>query len=204
MALKVLNLYSGIGGNRKLWENVEVTAVEQDEKIANQYQKFFPEDKVIIGDAHEFLINNFEDFDFIWSSPPCQSHSTLVKFTRHKVRVYPEMKLYEEIIFLKNFCKTRFVIENVKPYYQPLIEPDAKLGRHLFWSNFLIPSLENLPEFKRMIHLGTTKDSKRMMDWLGLHYEKPLYHGRSHDPCAVLRNCIHPEIGNHIFRSGRN
>ena len=28
--MKVLNLYCGIGGNRKLWEDVEVTAVELD------------------------------------------------------------------------------------------------------------------------------------------------------------------------------
>lgn len=30
--IKVLNLYAGIGGNRKLWEGVEVTAVEQLKK----------------------------------------------------------------------------------------------------------------------------------------------------------------------------
>jgi len=28
---KVLNLYAGIGGNRKLWTDVDVTAVEWDE-----------------------------------------------------------------------------------------------------------------------------------------------------------------------------
>ena len=32
--MKVLNLYAGIGGNRKLWTNCEVTAVELDQKIA--------------------------------------------------------------------------------------------------------------------------------------------------------------------------
>lgn len=202
--VKVLNLYAGIGGNRKLWKDVEVTAVEQDSKIADQYSKFFPDDQVIVGDAHKYLIENYNKFDFIWSSPPCQSHSTMVKFTRHKVRVYPEMKLYEEIIFLKNFSECPFVIENVKPYYKPLVEPDFKLGRHLFWSNFPCQDLEVLPEFKRVIHLGTTKDSKSIMDWLGLHYEKPLYHGNSHDPCAVLRNCVHPEIGNHILENARH
>jgi DNA (cytosine-5)-methyltransferase 1 len=45
--VKVLNLYAGIGGNRKLWEDVEVTAVELDPKIAAIYQDFFPEDKVM-------------------------------------------------------------------------------------------------------------------------------------------------------------
>lgn len=204
MALKVLNLYSGIGGNRKLWQDVDVTAVEADEKIANQYSKFFPQDNLIVGDAHKYLIENYQDFDFIWSSPPCQSHSTMVKFTRHKVRIYPDMRLYEEIIFLKNFSECNFLVENVKPYYSPLIKPDFKLGRHLFWSNFSCPGLENLPEYKGMIQLGTTKDARGMMDWLGLHYDKPLYHAKSHDPCAVLRNCVHPILGNHILKHGRH
>ena len=67
--MKVLNLYSGIGGNRKLWENCEVTAVEYNERIASVYQRLYPKDKVIVGDAHEYLRTNYDKFDFIWSSP---------------------------------------------------------------------------------------------------------------------------------------
>ena len=33
--MKVLNLYAGIGGNRKLWKDVEVTAVENNKEIAH-------------------------------------------------------------------------------------------------------------------------------------------------------------------------
>jgi DNA (cytosine-5)-methyltransferase 1 len=51
---------------------------------------------------------------------------------------YPDMKLYQEIILLKTFYKGKYVIENVIPYYKPLI-PAQKRGRHLFWSNFVIP-----------------------------------------------------------------
>ena len=114
--MKILNLYAGLGGNRKLWKNVEVTAVENDEKIANQYREFYPDDIVIVDDAHNYLISNYEDYDFIWSSPPCQSHSRMVKATRHKIRKYPDLKLYEEIIFLQNFCKSYWLVENVIPY----------------------------------------------------------------------------------------
>ena len=39
--MNVLNLYAGIGGNRKYWENVEVTAIEYNEEIANVYKHFF-------------------------------------------------------------------------------------------------------------------------------------------------------------------
>lgn len=50
--MKILNLYAGIGGNRKLWTDCEVTAVEYNEEIAGIYKEFFPRDTVVIGDAH--------------------------------------------------------------------------------------------------------------------------------------------------------
>ena len=40
--MKILNLYAGIGGNRKLWGNEhEITAVEINPKIAEAYKTFF-------------------------------------------------------------------------------------------------------------------------------------------------------------------
>ncbi|GAG26814.1 unnamed protein product, partial [marine sediment metagenome] len=131
--MKVLNLYAGIGGNRKLWKDVEVTAIENNPKIAKIYQDFFPYDKVIVMDAHEFLLNYYMEFDFIWSSPPCPTHS-ITRFMQEK-KVYPDMELYQEIIFLKQWCKGRWVIENVIPYYDFLINPTAVLHRHSFWTN---------------------------------------------------------------------
>jgi DNA (cytosine-5)-methyltransferase 1 len=121
MTKKVLNLYSGIGGNRKLWEDVDVTAVEIDEQIAGIYQDFFPEDTMIVGDAHQYLLNHIEDgWDFIWSSPPCQSHSSFRKNICVRYRgtkpVYPDMKLWQEILFLKHHANCKWVVENVKPY----------------------------------------------------------------------------------------
>ena len=49
--VRVLNLYAGIGGNRKHWENVEVTAIEYNEEIANVYKQLHPKDNVIVADA---------------------------------------------------------------------------------------------------------------------------------------------------------
>ena len=75
--MKILNLYAGIGGNRKLWgDEHDITAVELDESIAKIYQDFFPNDTILIEDAHDYLLQNFKEFDFIWSSPPCPTHST--------------------------------------------------------------------------------------------------------------------------------
>ena len=137
--MKILNLYCGIGGNRRLWgDEHDMTAVEYNPKIAKEYKENFPNDTVVIADAHNFILENHKNFDFIWSSPPCQSHSTTNYFTQHirKIPVFPSMKLYEEILFLKHFFKGKWVVENVIPYYQPMIEPTQKIGRHLFWSNF--------------------------------------------------------------------
>ena len=142
--MKILNLYCGIGGNRKLWgEDHEITAVEYNEKIAIKYQKLYPKDNVIITDAHEYLLDHYKEFDFIWSSPPCQTHSTTNYFTQYirKRPVYPSMKLYEEIIFLDNFYKGKYCVENVKSYYDPLIKPQ-QVGRHFFWANFKITKIQ--------------------------------------------------------------
>ncbi|MBS3104967.1 DNA cytosine methyltransferase [Candidatus Woesearchaeota archaeon] len=80
--MKILNLYAGIGGNRKLWGGeIEVIAVEINPDIAKIYQDNFPNDKVIVGDAHAYLEEHFEEFDFIWSSPPCPSHSKIRRFS---------------------------------------------------------------------------------------------------------------------------
>lgn len=64
--MKILNLYAGIGGNRKLWgDEHEITAVENDPNIAKIYQEFFPNDTVIVGDAHKYLLEHYKEFDFI-------------------------------------------------------------------------------------------------------------------------------------------
>lgn len=44
--MKILNLYCGIGGNRKLWQNGEVTAVELNESIAKFYGDHYPNDNL--------------------------------------------------------------------------------------------------------------------------------------------------------------
>src|SRR5204862_6503172 len=100
--MKVLNLYAGIGGNRKHWKGVEVTAVEYAPEIAEVYKQNFPADTVIIADAHQYLLDHFSEFEFIWSSPPCQSHSKMIRSGRNRKPRFADMKLYEEILFLKH------------------------------------------------------------------------------------------------------
>lgn len=195
--MKVLNLYAGLGGNRKLWEGMEVTAVENEPKIAAVYKRLYPDDELIVGDAHQYLLDHHEEFDFIWSSPPCQTHSRMAKATRHKLRRYPDMALYQEILFLQHFYKGGWVVENVKPFYELLI-PGKIVGRHVFWSNFEIPGYkEDTP--KGFVNLTNVAGKKKLMDWLGIHYEENIYYGKNHCPAQILRNCVHPNVGKVIM-----
>ena len=199
--MRVLNLYAGIGGNRKMWtENVRVTAVELDPEIAAIYQQHFPNDTVIVGDAHQYLLDHSDDFDFIWSSPPCQTHSRMMKATRHKKKRYTDMTLYQEIIFFKHFYKGKWAVENVKPYYDPLINPSAIIGRHYFWSNFTIYPFDAPEQPKGFITKGTVKETEELKQWLGINYEGNIYYKDNHCPGQVLRNCVHPLLGNHILQ----
>jgi len=193
--LKVCNLYSGIGGNRKLWEDVEVTAVEIKEEIAKFYKIQYANDKVIIDDAKEFLRLWFALYDFIWLSPPCQKNSR-ARFWSKKTSdpVYPDLEIYQFWIFLKHHFKGKFVIENTIPYYEPLIQPTKIIGRHAFWSNFPIGEF-NHPEGFPKDNISTLQAFHGVVvgDW---------NFGQRKD--QILRNCVHPETGLYILNCARN
>jgi len=201
--IKVLNLYAGIGGNRKLWpdQEIEVTAVEYNEEIAKIYQDFFPNDKVIVTDAHKYLLEHYKEFDFIWSSPPCPSHSS-IRYVGGKNGNYepimPDMKLYSEIIFLKHWCKyINWVVENVKPYYEPLKIDNylpQESGRHLFWSNFHITDKKT----KAATHNGGIGDMQKHKGFDISKYKLSNFKGRRRD--QILRNCVESELGLYIWK----
>jgi len=207
---KVLNLYACLGGNRYKWDevaeeaklNLKVTAVELDPELAKLYKERFPKDEVIVADAHEFLLNNYKDFNFIWSSPPCPTHSRFnfsMKTVWEKMR-YPDMKLYEEIIFLKYWFDGKFCIENVIPYYEPLI-PAKKRGRHLYWSNFALSNNINErknPELSR----GTAEEIiNRLNKYHNYNFRN--YKGKQ-DVRKIARNLVDYEAGKTIFEIALN
>jgi len=195
--MKVLNLHACLGGNRKLWKNCEVTAVEKNPLIAEEYRKKYPDDELIIGCAMEYLKEHRNKFDFIWASPPCPKHSRMMKATRHDVADYFDLQLYQIIIFLTHFFDGKWCVENVIPYYEPLIKPQ-KIGRHCYWANFIITPIK-LPEIKDMSR-ALRKD---MVEYLGFDYDGNIYIGNNHCPTQILRNCTHPLEGNHIFNLAR-
>jgi len=193
MVIKVLNLYSGIGGNRQLWQNVEVTAVEYDKQIANIYKTLYPNDTIIIGDAHQFLLDNYEYFDFIWASPPCPTHSNLIRFQQglQYKRKYPDMKLYQEIIFLMNFCKTKWVVENVISYYNPLIKP-FECDNHYFWADFHISKYDKVSRDIVSDDLAAKEKAR------GISLQPFAMSNRR--KITLLNNMVMPNIGLHIFK----
>ena len=194
--MRVLNLYAGIGGNRKLWTDVEVTAVEMNPKIAEIYQDFFPDDTVIVGDAHKYLLDHFEEFDFIWSSPPCPSHSKVrMMASKHGDydRIFPDLKLYEEVIFLKHYYKGKWCVENVVAFYKPLIKP-FEIDRHYFWANFHIRNI-SIPT-RHTGHNKITGTTKMYgFDLIG----KDCGHRKD----QVIRNLVRPELGLHILNESK-
>ena len=204
--MKILNLYAGIGGNRKLWgDEHEVTAVEHNPIIAKTYKKFFPKDEIIITDAHDYLLKNYMDFDFIWSSPPCPTHTRMnianslspykdntkqLKQGGGIVPRYADMQLYQEIIFLTHHFKGKFCVENVIAYYEPLIKP-IQFGGHWFWCNFPLPIFK--AKSRGMGKKDTTKNTltkRKGFEWDDLE---------GLDRELVLRNCVEPELGLHIL-----
>ncbi len=199
--MKVLNLYAGIGGNRKLWKDCEVTAVELNPEVAKIYKYFFPEDNVIVGNASDYLAKHYDEFDFIWASPPCQSHSRLNNVNNRaeiykKCRKLPDMTLYAEIIYLQTFFKGNWVIENVKPYYKPLIQPSFELERHFFWSNKILWNLD----FNLCNYTDVRDNVKSMQKLYGFNLEQ--FKGKT-DIRKCLRNCVIPEVGEYIFNKIR-
>lgn len=197
--MKILNLYAGLGGNRKLWGNEhEIVAVEYDPAIAAIYKDLYPNDQVVVADAHEYLAYNYRNFDFIWSSPPCQTHSSFrfnigVRY-RDIMAKYPDLTLYEEIIFLRYHSKAKWVVENVKPYYEPLIKPDAVLQRHYFWSNFTIKELK----FK------ADKIRSAQIPDLQLLHGIDLSNYKIPEKRQLLRNCVFAPLGEHILKEALN
>jgi len=212
---RVLNLYAGVGGNRALWpDDAQVTAVEWDPEIAEAYATLWPADTVIIGDAHQYLLEHFKDgWDLIWSSPPCPSHSSLNRLqdaspSDYEYR-YPDLEhLYGEILLLGNFCPpgSTWIVENVVPYYEPLVRPTSKIGRHYAWSNAEIPMLPPppMPTRDRKGDYRRIKPKLSPMEGATTRDLEQAY-GLTLPPCAdswgsrkrkqVMRNCVDPKLG---------
>lgn len=207
--MKILNLYAGIGGNRALWgDKHDITAVENVPHIADVYRKLWPNDTVVEADAHQYLLDHYKEFDFIWSSPPCPTHSRarfgLGVNGKGYAAVYPDMKLYQEIIFLRHHFNGYWVVENVQAYYKPLIHPQS-IGRHWYWANFVIRKIKvgytgisgATTSSGKVLH---AKNVSELEGQLGIDLSTFDTPGKR----LMLRNAVEPEIGLHILNCKDN
>lgn len=198
--MKILNLYACLGGNRYKWDevtDVDVTAVEWDQELAKLYQERFPNDKVVVADAHQYLLDHYKEFDFIWSSPPCPTHSR-ARFwgigRNGKGAIYPDMNLYQEIIFLQHHFKGKYVVENVIPYYEPLI-PALERNRHLYWTNINLPNTLTT----RSVAVCQGKDElKKLCEFHDFDFYK--YKGKQRRE-KIARNLVDYEAGKSILEA---
>lgn len=106
---------------------------------------------------------------------------------------YPDMGLWQEIVFLKTWCKGKWVVENVKSYYDPLYPP-TEIDRHYFWSNFHIAPYR----VNRKFNITNTRISTRKDQKIYLNALKK-FHGFEINDVELLRNCVYPPLGLHIL-----
>ena len=201
--MKILNLYAGIGGNRKLWgDEHEVVAVESEQYIADVYKELFPNDEVVVGDAHQYLLDHHKEFDFIWSSPPCPSHSVTNHFLYAQgVHRYPDMALYQEIILLRQFYKGKWCVENVISYYDPLIQPATTFDRHYYWANFYIPRMTTGRKFNVTNARASSRQGSKEYEENLENYHKIYLPEGTKNKRKLLRNAVQPEMGLHILNA---
>lgn len=204
--MKILNLYSGLGGNRTLWNDHEITAIEFNSVIAKIYQKRFPSDKVLVQDVFAFLQDTkLDEYDFIWASPPCQTHSHMQLFTK-KDRLPKLQETLGLLLWLNRAFKKPFVIENVVPWYGILKVKFQNLhtviiDRHLFYSNFIIPGRLQQKGKNRHGKIGGIMRETReellkkyfLRTWI-IDDLKGV-----HDKDQIIRNCVDPKLGKYIL-----
>ncbi|MCE7740456.1 MAG: DNA cytosine methyltransferase [Candidatus Heimdallarchaeota archaeon] len=164
---KVLDLFAGVGGTAKgiqtfLQEKnipFQYVAVENDPETIKAHLKLNPDSEIEFRDAY---LTSIKDYDFIWASPPCTSHSQLNMYMNRK---QPDMRLWSLITRLQQ-QQIPFIVENVEPYYREPIPHTLELGRHRFWSNkpiipFEVPKMPKdwgwmgIPDWEKFHEINT-------------------------------------------------
>lgn len=203
--IKILNLFAGIGGNRFYWDDfpgLEITAIDNNPEVAHEYSILFPQDELLITGAWDYVEKNYKKYDIIWASPPCQTHSFLSRAnSQAKHKRLPDFRLYSLIIFLQEYFKGSYIIENVRSYYKPLIKPQH-IGRHYFWSNLLLEKVD-YPHFNLKPRTGKTtvvEYLENIQNWLGIKLSKRIYLNGNHAPGQIYRNCVHTILGRELMK----
>lgn len=204
--MNILTAFAGIGGNRRLWDELgsfRITAIENNPAVANEYLKLYPNDTVLIGDAWRYIPNSLDEYDIIWASPPCQTHSKLTKMNkRQKEKKIYDYRLYSLIDYLENNYNGIYIVENVVPSYVAKRKP-VKIDRHLFWSNLPLKNdfqLKKMKSFHKQTRDQTHQEYiESITSWIGFKISRNIYLNGNHDPMQIYRNCVHPKLGKYVL-----
>jgi DNA (cytosine-5)-methyltransferase 1 len=151
--LKILDLFCGAGGAGYGYflAGFEVTGID------NKEQKHYPFE-FILSDAFEYLVNNYNKFDAIHASPPCQQYTKSAKQWRKAGKEYPD--LITECRMLLTKTNKPYIIENVpdSPLINPIILNGSVFGllvhrKRLFECNFFVDQ-PGIPKTKASIKMG--------------------------------------------------
>ena len=105
------------------------------------------------------------------------------------------MTLYQEIIFLQHHFEGKWIVENVTPYYEPLI-PAKKRDRHLYWTNFNLPSVLSKREQAKIC--SGTIEVKKLCEFHNYDFYK--YKGKQ-PTNKIARNLVDYEAGKTILET---
>ncbi len=203
--IKILDLFCGIGGVAKGFQrylleqgmSFEYYAVDVDPKVLRAHKKFNPLSNTILRDAYSFTDDELLEFDFIWASPPCETHSRLNFYNWGNPKKYkePDMRFYELIEMLYRL-NIPFVVENVEPYYKPPIKPSVKVYRHVLWTNLSIrPFRVDLPNFS-----DVKDDVKSLTKYHGVPRDVVNTLGTARKARSALRDMVNPIVSYNIAK----
>lgn len=193
--MRILDLYGGVGGTgigihevcqEEFGLEYDYMIVENDEEVIKYHALNCPRSHIYKEDAINWL-DKLENFDFIWVSPPCKSHSMAMLFWSNTEKFRQiDKDLFKWIRKTRELKLPAIVVENVVPYYGFKYKPTCMIGRHVFWANFPILPFE-VPKRPKAFDYMTKND------WCN-------YKGIIAATREQARAAVHPAIAGGIFK----
>ena len=152
--MKAVDLFCGAGGAAQGLKNAGFSKIVG---IDIEYQPEYPFE-FIHSDVFNVELDFFKDFDFVWSSPPCQAYTFATEKSRNLGKVYPDLVKLTRQLLLK--INKPFVIENVPsaPIRQDLLLCGEMFGLRIIRHRIFEINGFNIIQPLHPQHKGSVKD----------------------------------------------